>query len=252
MKDRSLKESNRSAFNEIWSLLERGHGQLSFVVAGRSYLAIASHDGPLTIVELLAAKNHANRGFIVTDNAEEAFLGYYIDQEGNRCADSQPQTWRGAPETLARKAVLAARLHSVRLADEDWALTMAKVTSSQKKHMAKRAAFASGGSDFSPELLRAIFDERKTELITFVIRGKEYLINARYDKHPIVKAELLAATDDEDTGIVLRDKYEQIFTGNFVDEEGHEHHDKLEPETLSGAPEALARKVVKAGRAAPR
>src|SRR5262249_13660070 len=156
MEDRSLNESNRSAFNEIWSFLERGYAQLSFVVAGRGYLAIANHDEPLTEVELLAAKNHANRGLIVTDNSEESFLGYYIDQ-GNRCADSQPQTWRGAPETLARKAVLAARLHSVRLGDEDWELTMAKVTSSQKKRMAKRAASACG-SDFSPELLRAIFD----------------------------------------------------------------------------------------------
>jgi hypothetical protein len=247
MKDRAVKERGPSVFNDIWSLLERGYEQVGFKVAGKSYLIVASHEErPLVRAELLAAKNEANRGIVVNEDDEEAFLGYYLDQEGNCCGDNKPQSWRAAPETLARKVVLAARLHSVRLADENRALKMAQANSSRKKRLAKRVTSASGGSDFSPELLRAIFDERKTELITIEIRGKEYLINARYHDHSIVKAELLATTEDEDTGIVLRDKHQDIFIGNFVDEEGHEHHDKLEPQTLSGAPEVLARKIVKA------
>jgi hypothetical protein len=201
MKDRAVKERGPSVFNDIWSLLERGYEQVGFKVAGKSYLIVASHEErPLVRAELLAAKNEANRGIVVNEDDEEAFLGYYLDQEGNCCGDNKPQSWRAAPETLARKVVLAARLHSVRLADENRALKMAQANSSRKKRLAKRVTSASGGSDFSPELLRAIFDERKTELITIEIRGKEYLINARYHDHSIVKAELLATTEDEDTG----------------------------------------------------
>ncbi len=241
MRNRAPKKGHPSLFNEIWSCFEKGVEQIIFKVAGRGYLILASYDDRPTVKARLFAARQANLGVIVSDDGAEAFAGVSVDQEGNRCVDNESEHWRGAPETLAWKSIIAARLHSIRVDDERWARQMADASISRKNRL-KKVASANEGSNLTPDILRAIFDEGKKELIIFDTRARKYLINARYDEHPLIKAELLAACEYPD-GIVLRNEIEEIFTGNFVDEEGHEYPDELEPQTLSGTPEVLARKV---------
>jgi hypothetical protein len=121
---------------------------------------------------------------------------------------------------------------------------------------------------------RFTFDEicshfkKGDDQIILRVAGRVYLVLASYDERPTVKAELFAArtesnvhfddgkavgkriradlaelNDTLDT-IIMCDEHQKWFTGNYVDEEGHEYLDESEPQTLSGRPKVLARKLV--------
>jgi hypothetical protein len=102
------------------------------------------------------------------------------------------------------------------------------------------------GAHLTPDILHALLN-KDTELVIFEVVRRQYLIAARYDERPIVKAELLAATEHPDTGIVVRKECHN-FIGNFVDQEGHEYLDPVEPVTWRGASEQLARKLILGAR----
>jgi hypothetical protein len=237
-------KGDRSTLNAIRSLLTDGFEEIAFVVGGKEYLIRAEYDEkPVIKAELLAAEDRPGGGFVERENGEQYFIGKYVDQDGHDYPrGDKPQPWRSGSEILSRKIIMAAYLHRAR---HDELFGLPEVAEDQPS--AAELAAKGAGPQLSPDILRALLDQ-EVDMVEFGSHGGQYLIVAHYDERPLIKVELLAASEHTDTGIALRNEHEELFVGNFVDEDGHEYPDQLEPVTWQGASELLARKLILGAR----